>query len=139
MKQVKSISNPNFLDELKKFPNQGILFEIIETGITGSIIELPDEVLIVKENHKDPFVFVAGELTEKSVLLIADLLKDYKFPMVVNNALIFKGMEKIHWREICNHDHFITVFLHYVDQEGPYKEYKFDKRSDLGEKKIVAL
>lgn len=57
---------------------------------------------------------------------------DHKFPMVPNNAIIFKGMEKIHWREYCNHDHFITVFLHYVDQEGPYKEYKFDKREILG-------
>ena len=59
---------------------------------------------------------------------------DHKFPMVPNNAVIFKGRDKIHWREICTHDHFITVFLHYVDQEGPYKEFKFDKRSMLGEK-----
>lgn len=58
---------------------------------------------------------------------------DYKFSMVPNNAVIFKGMDKIHWRETCTHDHFITVFLHYVDQEGPYKEFKFDKRSMLGE------
>lgn len=60
---------------------------------------------------------------------------DYKFPMIPNNALIFKGMDKIHWREICMHDHFVTVFLHYVDQEGSYKEWKYDKRNMLGEKK----
>ena len=60
---------------------------------------------------------------------------DHKFPMVPNNAVIFKGRDKIHWREICTHDHFITVFLHYVDQEGPYKEFKFDKRNILGEVK----
>jgi len=59
---------------------------------------------------------------------------EHKFPMLPNNAVIFKGMDKIHWREMCTHDHFITVFLHYVDQEGKYKEYKFDKRSRLGEK-----
>lgn len=57
---------------------------------------------------------------------------DHKFSMLPNNALIFKGMEKIHWREICNHDHFMTVFLHYVDQEGPYSKYKFDERPMLG-------
>ena len=62
---------------------------------------------------------------------------DHKFPMLANNALIFKGMEKFHWRETCVHDHFVTVFLHYVDQEGPYKEYKFDKRNILGEVKIT--
>ena len=57
---------------------------------------------------------------------------DHKFSMMPSNAIIFKGMEKIHWREYCNHDHFITVFLHYVDQDGSYKEYKFDKREMLG-------
>jgi len=61
---------------------------------------------------------------------------DFKFPMLPNNAVIFKGMEKIHWREKCTHDHFMTVFLHYVDQEGPYKEFKFDKRDMLGAKKL---
>jgi hypothetical protein len=57
---------------------------------------------------------------------------NYKYPMKPNNALIFKGMDNIHWREICGHDHFITVFLHYVDQEGEFKEYKYDKRNMLG-------
>lgn len=60
---------------------------------------------------------------------------DHKFSMLSNNALIFKGMDKIHWREMRTHDHFIAVFLHYVDQEGPYKEFKFDKRQVLGEAK----
>ena len=60
---------------------------------------------------------------------------DHKFSMLPNNAVIFKGMEKIHWREYCKHDHYITVFLHYVDQEGEYKEEKFDKRHLLGAKK----
>ena len=59
---------------------------------------------------------------------------EHKFSMLPNNALIFKGMEKNHWREICNHDYFMTVFFHYVDQEGPYKEWKFDKREMLGNK-----
>ena len=60
---------------------------------------------------------------------------DYKFPMLPNNAIIFKGMNKLHWREPCQHDHFITVFLHYVDQDGEYKDFKFDKRSALGVKR----
>jgi len=63
---------------------------------------------------------------------------DYKFPMLPNNAVIFKGMDKIHWREICNHDYFMTVFLHYVDKDGIYKDYKFDQRSDIGIEKISA-
>ncbi len=82
MKQIKYITNPIIIEELKKYPNQGILFEILETGVTGKIIELSDDVLIVKESCNDPFVFIAGELTEKYVLQITDLLKDYRFPMV---------------------------------------------------------
>jgi len=57
---------------------------------------------------------------------------DNKFPIIPNNAVIFKGLDKIHWREYCTHDHYIMVFLHYVDQEGQYKDEKYDKREILG-------
>ena len=50
MKQLKSINNQDILDQLKKYPNQGILFEIIESGVTGTILELSQDVLIVREN-----------------------------------------------------------------------------------------
>ena len=86
-----------------------------------------------------PYDIFVGEVDEKSDYKFYDddenwnrYRIDYKFPMLPNNALLFKGMEKIHWREYCTHDYFMTVFLHYVDQEGEYKEYKFDKRSDIG-------
>ncbi len=82
IKELKSINNQVILDQLKKHPNQGILFEIIETGVTGIILELSKDVLIVRENCNDPFVFVAGELTETNVSQITELLKDSKFPMV---------------------------------------------------------
>ena len=87
-----------------------------------------------------PYEIFIGEEDETSDYKYYDLKNrnfnryriDHKFPMFPNNAVIFKGMDKIHWREICTHDHFITVFLHYVDQEGPYKEFKYDKRKILG-------
>lgn len=60
-----------------------------------------------------------------------------KFSMLPNDALLFKGIDKIHWREYCKHDHYITVFLHYVDQEGEFKDFKFDKRKSLGEQKNI--
>jgi hypothetical protein len=89
-----------------------------------------------------PYEIFIGEEDETSDYKYYDVHKnynkyriDYKFPMFPNNAVIFKGMDKIHWREMCTHDHFMTLFLHYVDQEGPYKEFKFDKRQMLGEKK----
>lgn len=59
---------------------------------------------------------------------------EHKFNMIPNSAVIFKGRDKVHWREHSTHDHFITVFLHYVDQEGPHKNEKYDKRDKLGAK-----
>lgn len=92
-------------------------------------INQPYEIFIGEEDNQSDYKYYndKGEYRRYRI--------DHKFPMVPNNALLFQGMDKIHWREICNHDHFITAFLHYVDQEGSYKEYKFDKRSCLGEVK----
>ena len=61
---------------------------------------------------------------------------DNKFPIVPNNAVIFKGLDKIHWREYCIHDHYVMVFLHYVDQEGQYKDEKYDRRDNLGAESV---
>jgi hypothetical protein len=87
-----------------------------------------------------PYEIFVGEKDEASDYKYYNKQKEYnryridhKFSMVPNNAVLFKGMDKIHWREMCTHDHFMTVFLHYVDQDGPYKKYKFDERSKLGE------
>ena len=56
---------------------------------------------------------------------------EHKIPVSVNDAVIFQGIDKLHRREKCNHDHYITVFLHYVDQEGKYADQKFDGNNGL--------
>lgn len=49
------------------------------------------------------------------------------------DAVVYKGCEVIHWRETLTDNTEITqVFLHYVDSNGPYSEYKYDKRKLLG-------
>ena len=90
--------------------------------------------------HDKPYEIFIGEEDENSDYKYYNKEKKYqryriddKFPVVTNSAVIFKGMDKIHWREYCTHDHFMTVFLHYVDQDGEYKDYKYDKRSMLGQ------
>ena len=90
-------------------------------------VDQPYEIFVGEEDETSDYKYYnEGEEEFKRYRI------DHKFPMVPNNAVIFKGMDKIHWREMCKHDHFMTVFLHYVDQEGPYKEFKFDKRDTLG-------
>jgi hypothetical protein len=89
-------------------------------------INQPYEIFVGEEDENSDYKYYNRKEEVKRCRI------EHKFPMIPNNAVIFKGMEKIHWREMCTHDHFITVFLHYVDQDGPYKEFKFDKRPMLG-------
>tara|TARA_R100000030_G_scaffold33785_1_gene25200 strand:- start:2043 stop:2657 length:615 start_codon:yes stop_codon:yes gene_type:complete len=92
-------------------------------------IEEPYELFIGEKDDQSDYKYYnkKGEYNKYRI--------DNKFSMLPNNAVIFKGMDKVHWREPSKHDHFITVFLHYVDQEGPYKDYQYDQRSCLGAKK----
>jgi len=93
-------------------------------------VDQPYEIFVGEEDETSDYKYYSDEGKYKRYRI------DHKFPMFPNNAVIFKGMDKIHWREICAHDHFVTVFLHYVDQDGPYKDFKFDKRVCLGGEKI---
>lgn len=52
--------------------------------------------------------------------------------MNVGDIIIYKGTELFHWREkFIQGDWQTQVFLHYVDKDGQYSEYKFDKRKNL--------
>ena len=48
------------------------------------------------------------------------------------DAVIYRGVEYEHWRDEFQGDGQAQVFLHYVDQNGPYKHHKFDTRPDVG-------
>jgi hypothetical protein len=44
------------------------------------------------------------------------------------DGLLYKGTECDHWREPFEGESAAQVFFHYVDQNGPYAEWQFDKR-----------
>lgn len=46
--------------------------------------------------------------------------------------LLYKGAERPHWREPFAGDWQIQVFLHFVRKDGPYADFKYDKRPFLG-------
>ncbi len=48
------------------------------------------------------------------------------------DGLLYKGIERPHWREPFAGEQAAQVFLHYVDQAGPYAHWRFDKRPSLG-------
>jgi PKHD-type hydroxylase len=51
---------------------------------------------------------------------------------------MYRGMDKWHWREPYFEGKWqAQVFLHYVDQNGPHAEWKYDKRESLGLSKTI--
>ena len=55
------------------------------------------------------------------------------FTLSPGDALIYKGCEVKHWRESKESVTATGQFmLHYVDQDGSFANYKFDKRNGLG-------
>jgi predicted 2-oxoglutarate/Fe(II)-dependent dioxygenase YbiX len=54
-----------------------------------------------------------------------------KIKMKPGDAVLYRGMEKYHWRKKFKGEWQAQVFLHYVDADGPHKEWKFDKRQNL--------
>ena len=47
------------------------------------------------------------------------------------DSLVYRGCECPHWREAFAGDHCAQVFLHYVDANGPFSEWRYDKRESL--------
>jgi hypothetical protein len=53
------------------------------------------------------------------------------------DALLYKGIELIHWRDPLQGEHSAQVFLHYVHQNGKYAEWKYDQRAGLATTSLV--
>jgi hypothetical protein len=58
-----------------------------------------------------------------------------KIDLHPGDMMIYKGCEVAHMRKTFEmiDDWHVQGFFHYVDVNGPYKEYKFDKRDSIGE------
>lgn len=64
------------------------------------------------------------------------LTNEREIKMGVGDAVLYRGMEKVHWREPYKEGKWqAQVFLHYVDANGPHAEWKYDKRSNLSHHK----
>lgn len=47
------------------------------------------------------------------------------------DALLYRGMERAHWRSAFEGDYAVQVFLHYVDRNGPHASQRYDGRPGL--------
>jgi hypothetical protein len=110
------------MEELDVVPSASAMAQADKSKQTGKDMETKASKVLQSDKYSDETKNVPLEI-------------EGKFEMLPNNALIFQGTDKFHWREECIHDHFITVFLHYVDQNGDFSNHKFDKRTMLGQPK----
>ena len=53
--------------------------------------------------------------------------------MEPGEAIIYLGCEVEHWREEFKGNWQSQVFLHYVDADGPYANFKFDGKKYIGQ------
>jgi hypothetical protein len=58
--------------------------------------------------------------------------------MNIGDAVLYRGMDKYHWREKFEGEWQAQVFLHYVDADGKHIDQKFDGRESLGLSKDIA-
>jgi len=62
-------------------------------------------------------------------------------PLEMNpgDAVLYLGCDLEHWREEFKGDWHSQIFLHYVDANGPYKNYTNDQRDLTGSKENAKL
>lgn len=58
--------------------------------------------------------------------------KDFAAILKPGDALIYRGIELVHWRDAYEGDKLAQVFLHFVDRNGPHAGEIFDRRPGLG-------
>jgi hypothetical protein len=54
------------------------------------------------------------------------------------DLMIYKGVEVPHWREPFDGESQLQIFLHYVRQDGPYADERYDRRPRLGAPPVTA-
>jgi hypothetical protein len=54
-----------------------------------------------------------------------------KVELPVGRAVVYRGCELEHWRETFTGEWQAQAFFHYVDANGPFKDWRYDKRSKL--------
>jgi len=99
------------------------------------------------KNHRDrPACEISATITlgfEGNVWSIymgdqEDKTNSLKIDMAIGDAVMYRGCDKYHWREPYVEGKWqAQVFLHYVDQNGPHAEWKYDKRESLGISKTI--
>jgi hypothetical protein len=57
--------------------------------------------------------------------------ESFSASLLPGDALLYRGIDLFHWREVYQGEALVQVFLHYVDRDGPHADKKFDGRLTL--------
>ncbi|MGH8282302.1 MAG: YecA family protein [Gammaproteobacteria bacterium] len=57
---------------------------------------------------------------------------DKAVPLAPGDMLIYRGADVPHWREPFTGEYWVQTFLHYVEANGQYTDFKFDGRERIG-------
>ena len=100
--------------------------------------EISATVTLGFEGNVWPIYMADHDDTKTTEKRIGEHNKEYwlknisRVDMEVGDAVLYRGQEKVHWREKYTEGQWqAQVFLHYVDQNGPNAEWKYDKRQRL--------
>ena len=58
--------------------------------------------------------------------------QDKPIGLAPGDMLIYRGADVPHWRDAFTGEWCVQVFLHYVDADGDYTDFKFDGREQIG-------
>lgn len=62
-----------------------------------------------------------------------------KIELTPGEAVLYRGIDCMHWRDRFPGKMAKQVFLHYVAQNGRYREWRFDKRANLAHKLVQSV
>ena len=60
-----------------------------------------------------------------------------KVNLTPGDMIAYRGCDLEHWRDVFNINEdvwHVQGFFHFVDQNGPYADFKYDKRNTIGQK-----
>lgn len=134
----------SLLERLKKPLSDQLGIELVPTYTYARLYE-PGEVL---ERHSDrPSCEISGTMTlgfdPATAVWPIFFAKDEddsvgeSLDISVGDLVMYKGEELPHWRPAFKGKWQVQVFFHYVDANGPHKDYKYDRRETLGIKKEI--
>jgi hypothetical protein len=108
--------------------------EVLKPHIDREACEISLTINLQQEGDNWP-IYMADQTTEseEATTIVTDETKYFvtnikECYLNVGDAVLYRGCEKVHWRFEYKGIKQTQVFLHYINANGPNKNYKHDKK-----------